>query len=80
MKEETLFELPAIEEKRAAAPTSPGEARVLRPVRNQPEWAVLDLEQEHRARYMELFGEFEPGIYRRRWLGHGGQTDQLSHV
>ena len=28
MSEETLFELPAIEENRAPAPTSPGEARV----------------------------------------------------
>ena len=43
MSEETLFELPAIEENRAPAPTSPGEARVLRPVRNQLEWAVVDL-------------------------------------
>ncbi len=61
MSEETLFELPAIEEKRAPAPTSPGEARVLRPVRNQPEWAVLDLEsrlpQEHRARVIWSFLE-----------------------
>ena len=61
MSEETLFELPAIEENRAPAPTSPGEARVLRPVRNQPEWAVLDLEsrlpQEHRARVIWSFLE-----------------------
>ena len=61
MSEETLFELPAIEENRAAAPTSPGEARVLRPVRNQLEWAVVDLEsrlpQEHRARVIWSFLE-----------------------
>ena len=61
MSEETLFELPAIEKKRAPAPTSPGEARVLRPVRNQPEWAVVDLEsrlpQEHRARVIWSFLE-----------------------
>ena len=61
MSEETLFELPAIEENRAPAPTSPGEARVLRPVRNQLEWAVVDLEsrlpQEHRARVIWSFLE-----------------------
>ena len=59
MSEETLFELPAKEER--PAPTVPGEARVLRPVRNQLEWAVVDLEsrlpQEHRARVIWSFLE-----------------------
>ena len=38
MSEETLFELPAKEERPAPAPTVPGEARVLRPVRDQLKW------------------------------------------
>ena len=62
MSEETLFELPAKEERPAPAPTVPGEARgACRPVRNQLEWAVVDLEsrlpQEHRARVIWSFLE-----------------------
>ena len=71
MSEETLFELPAKEEKREPAPTSPGEARVLRPVRDQLEWEVMDLEsllpQDHPARgiwsileRMDLSAFYEP--------------------
>lgn len=62
MSEETLFELPAVEERREPAPTGPGEARVLRPVRDQLEWEIMDLEsllpQDHPARgiwsYLEM--------------------------
>ena len=54
MSEETLFELPAKGEGRKPAPTSPGEARVVRPVRDQLGWEVVDLEsrlpQDHPAR------------------------------
>lgn len=54
MSEETLFELPAVEARRDPAPTGPAEARVVRPVRDQLEWAVVDLEsllpQDHPAR------------------------------
>ena len=71
MSEETLFELPAKEEKRKPAPTSPGEARVVRPVRDQLEWEVMDLEsllpQDHPARgiwsileRMDLSAFYEP--------------------
>ena len=61
MSEETLFELPAKEERPAPAPTVPGEARVLRPVRDQLKWATVDLEsmlpQEHPARSIWSFLE-----------------------
>ena len=54
MSEEMLFELPAREERPAPAPTEPAEARVLRPMREQLQWAPVDLEslvpQEHPAR------------------------------
>ena len=60
MSEETLFELPAKEERPAPAPI-PGEARVLRPVRDQLKWATVDLEsmlpQEHPARSIWSFLE-----------------------
>ena len=61
MSEETLFELPAKEERPAPAPTVPEEARVLRPVRDQLKWATVDLEsmlpQEHPARSIWSFLE-----------------------
>ena len=61
MSEETLFELPAKEKRPAPAPTVPGEARVLRPVRDQLKWATVDLEsmlpQEHPARSIWSFLE-----------------------
>ena len=61
MSEETLFELPAKEEGRKTAPTSPGEARVVRPVRDQLGWEVVDLEsrlpQDHPARGIWSFLE-----------------------
>ena len=61
MGEETLFELPAIEERPGPAPTAPGEARVVRPMRHQLEWAAVDLEsllaQDHPARVIWGFVE-----------------------
>ena len=61
MSEETLFELPAKEKRPAPAPTVLGEARVLRPVRDQLKWATVDLEsmlpQEHPARSIWSFLE-----------------------
>ena len=61
MGEETLFELPAIEERSGRAPTAPGEARVVRPMRHQLEWAAVDLEsllaQDHPARVIWGFVE-----------------------
>jgi transposase len=54
MSEGTLFELPASEEPPKGVPTRPGEARVLGPMRQQLEWAAVDLEsllpQDHVAR------------------------------
>ena len=44
MSEGTLFELPPIDERPSGAATVPGEARVVRPMRNQLEWAAVDLE------------------------------------
>ena len=44
MSEGTLFELPACEEGASSAPTGPKEARVLRPKREQLQWAAVDLE------------------------------------
>ena len=62
MSEGTLFELPACEEGASSAPTGPKEARVLRPKREQLQWAAVDLESlvplDHPApRYLGLFGE-----------------------
>ena len=61
MGEETLFELPAIEERPGRAPTAPEEARVVRPMRHQLEWAAVDLEsllaQDHPARVIWGFVE-----------------------
>ena len=54
MKQNTLFELPPTEESKPNASTLPGQARVLRPVRQQLQWVTLDLEktlaQDHPAR------------------------------
>ncbi len=54
MAEETLFELPEREGEKPEVVTRPEEARVLRPVRNQIEWAPRDLESmlpdDHPAR------------------------------
>ena len=61
MGEETLFELPAIEERPGRVPTAPEEARVVRPMRHQLEWAAVDLEsllaQDHPARVIWGFVE-----------------------
>jgi transposase len=54
MSKETLFELPASEERPTPARTGREEARVVRPKREQLQWAPVDLEslvsQEHPAR------------------------------
>ena len=54
MSEGTLFELPACEERPTPAPTGREDARVLRPMRQQLQWAPVDLEslvpQDHPAR------------------------------
>lgn len=54
MPDETLFELPEPEGRKPVIPTHPSEARLLRPVRNQLEWAARDLESmipdDHPAR------------------------------
>ena len=54
MREETLFEMPAAQAQPARPPTLPDEARVLRPRREQLQWAATDLEsllsQDHAAR------------------------------
>ena len=54
MSEETLFELPPSEERPTPARTGREEARVVRPKREQLQWAPVDLEslvsQEHPAR------------------------------
>jgi transposase len=61
MIKEPLFELPEPQERAPAAPTRPEEARVLRPVRNQGEMMVRDLEslvaQEHSVRAIWAFLE-----------------------
>lgn len=44
MSEETLFELPAPVVPQAVPPTRPDEARLVRPIRNQMEWAARDLD------------------------------------
>ena len=54
MSEGTLFELPAIEERPSSGPTGPEQARVVRPKREQLQWAAVDLESlvplDHPAR------------------------------
>ena len=54
MSEGTLLELPACEERPTPAPTGREDARVLRPMRQQLQWAPVDLEslvpQDHPAR------------------------------
>ena len=54
MTEPTLFELPPAEERAAAAPTLPQEARVLKPNRQQLQWLPRDLDaalaEDHSAR------------------------------
>jgi hypothetical protein len=54
MPEETLFELPEAEERLATPPRRPQEARGLRPVRNQAEMMLRDLDslvaEDHPAR------------------------------
>ena len=54
MTEETLFELPEREGEKPEVRTRPEDARVLRPVHNQLEWAPQDLESmladDHPAR------------------------------
>ena len=54
MSDATLFELPSPEESTSAAPRRAEETRVVRPMRNQLQWAAVDLEsllpQGHRAR------------------------------
>ena len=54
MSEGTLFELPAIEERPSSGPTGSEQARVVRPKREQLQWAAVDLESlvplEHPAR------------------------------
>jgi len=62
MSEGKLFELTTSEERPSGAPTSPEEARVLRPMRQQLQWAPVDLEslvaQDHPARAIwGFFGE-----------------------
>ena len=61
MSEATLFELPAPQERAPAAPTRLDEARVVRPVRNQLQWVMEDLEaalpEEHPARAIWAFVE-----------------------
>ena len=61
MSEGTLFELPACEEGASSAPTGPKEARVLRPKREQLQWAAVDLESlvplDHPARAIWGFWE-----------------------
>jgi len=54
MPEQTLFEMPEPEAPQPIPPTRPEQARVLRPIRNQFEWAPRSLEailpQDHPAR------------------------------
>ncbi len=61
MSEATLFELPPTEERVPAPPTRREEARVLRPVRNQAEMMVRDLDslvaEDHPARLIWAFLE-----------------------
>jgi transposase len=61
MAEDTLFELPDPEALEPEGPTSPRQARVLRPVRNQVEWVARDLDatlpEDHPARAIWAFLE-----------------------
>ena len=54
VNKETSFELPEPQERVAAPPTRPEEARILRPAREQLQWVARDLEatvaQDHPAR------------------------------
>jgi transposase len=59
MAEETLFELPDPQAPKPEGLTSPQQARVLRPVRNQVEWVARDLDaalpEDHPARAIWAF-------------------------
>jgi transposase len=59
MTEETLFELPDPQAPKPEGLTSPQQARVLRPVRNQVEWVARDLDaslpEDHPARAIWAF-------------------------
>jgi len=59
MAEETLFELPDPQTPKSEGLTSPQQARVLRPVRNQVEWVARDLDaslpEDHPARAIWAF-------------------------
>lgn len=59
MAEETLFELPDPQAPKPEGHTSPQQARVLRPVRNQVEWVARDLDaslpDDHAARAIWAF-------------------------
>jgi len=59
MVEETLFELPDPQAPKPEGLTSPQQARVLRPVRNQVEWVARDLDaslpEDHPARAIWAF-------------------------
>ena len=61
MPKDTLFELPDPQPLKPEAPTSPQQARVLRPVRNQLEWAPRELDaliaEDHPARTIWTFLE-----------------------
>jgi transposase len=61
MTEDTLFELPEAEAPKPERLTSPQQARVLRPVRNQVEWVERDLDaslpEDHPARATWAFLE-----------------------
>jgi transposase len=61
MAEDTLFELPEPEAPKPEGLTSPQQARVLRPVRNQVEWVERDLDaslpEDHPARAIWAFLE-----------------------
>lgn len=61
MVEDTLFELPDPQAPKPEGPTSPQQARVLRPVRNQVEWVARDLDaslpDDHPARAIWTFLE-----------------------
>src|SRR4030042_6611109 len=61
MAEDTLFELPGRQSPKPERLTSPQQARVLRPVRNQVEWGERDLDaslpDDHPARAIWTFLE-----------------------
>ena len=70
MSADTLFDLPEEQDRGPSIPTSPEEARVLRPVRNQVEMIMRDLVQSGvpgppSAIYLGLAGEARPvGVLR----------------